>query len=274
MPGPPDLSSDQIESLAGPKPAVPPAARLADKICLVMGGTRGIGAATAIRMAEEGAAAVAFSGRDGTAAKSVIERIQAAGATALFINADVTKEVDVERTIATLMDEFGRLDAVFNNAGYQEKRALLHEQTDDTYMTVFDTNVRSIAHCLRFQIPAMLDSGGGTLVINTSVSAYRNPYTGLALYNASKAAAVVLTKSAALEYAPQGIRINAVAPGRVVTEMLASVLTDMPAVAQQLPLRRMGRPEELAAIVCWLLSPDSAYVCGHVLCADGGFLVS
>lgn len=270
----PPLTDDQISALAGPPPSTPPAGRLRDRICLVMGGTRGIGAATAIRMAEEGARAVVVTGRDAATGSHVARQIAELGVEAMFVPADVTVEADVEAAVSMVVDRFGSLDAVFNNAGYQEPRALIHEQSDETYDRVFDTNVRFLAHCFRFQIPAMLASGGGTLVNNTSVSAYRNPYTGLALYNASKAAAITLTKSVALEYAPHGIRINAVAPGRVVTEMLNSVLTDMPAVAKTLPLQRMGRPEELAAIVCWLLSPDSAYVCGHVLCADGGFLVS
>jgi NAD(P)-dependent dehydrogenase (short-subunit alcohol dehydrogenase family) len=270
----PPLTEEQVTALTGPRPAVPPSDRLAGKVCLVMGATRGIGAATAIRMAEEGARAVVLTGRNQTAGDDVAGQIRALGVDAVFVPADVTVEADVQRAVSTVMDRCGRLDAVFNNAGYQEPRALVADQSDATYDTVFNTNVRAIAHCLRFQIPAMLASGGGTLVNNTSVSAFRNPYPGLALYNASKAAAITLTRSAALEYAPQGIRINAVAPGRIVTEMLNSVLTDLAAVANTLPLNRMGRPEELAAIVCWLLSPDSAYVCGHVLCADGGFLVS
>jgi NAD(P)-dependent dehydrogenase (short-subunit alcohol dehydrogenase family) len=268
------LNDDLMTSLTGSQPVVPPADRLGDKVCLVMGGTRGIGAATAIRMAQEGARAVAFTGRNRQAAEAVTRSIADAGAEPLFVQADVTCDTDAERSVAVVMDSFGELNAAYNNAGYQEPKALIAQQSDDVYQTVFDTNVRFLVHAFRHQIPAMLQSGGGAIVNCTSVSAYRNPYPGLALYNASKAAAITLTTSVALEYAPQGIRINAVAPGRIVTEMLANVLPDMTSVARTLPLGRMGRPEEIAQIVCWLLSPDSAYVCGHVLCADGGFLVS
>ena len=119
----------------------------------------------------------------------------------------------------------------------------------------------------------MLASGGGAIVNTTSVSGFRNPYTGLALYNASKAAAIALTRSAAMEYAPQGIRINSVAPGRVVTDMmLATGVDDMQRIAGQLPLRRMGHPEEIAMAAVWLLSDEASYIAGHILCADGGFL--
>jgi len=191
----------------------------------------------------------------------------------VFTAADVTREADVAELVAATVRRFGRLDVVFNNAGFQEQRAPLAEQDDATYARVFDTNVRALFHGLRHQIPAMLAGRGGAIVNNASVSGVRNPNPGLSLYSASKAAAISLTRSAAMEYAPQGVRINAVAPGRVVTGMmLASGIADMAQVAAGLPLRRMGRPEEVAAAVCWLLSDEASYIVGHVLCADGGFL--
>ncbi len=188
---------------------------------------------------------------------------------------DVTIEADAANLVAVAVRHFGRLDAVFNNAGFQERRAALADQDDAIYAKVFDTNVRALLHCLRHQIPAMLANGGGAIVNNTSVSGVRNPNPGLSLYAASKAAAITLTRSAAMEYAPLGVRINAVAPGRVVTDMmLASGIADMRQVAAGLPLRRMGRPEEVAAAVSWLLSSEAGYIVGHVLCADGGFLAA
>jgi NAD(P)-dependent dehydrogenase (short-subunit alcohol dehydrogenase family) len=135
--------------------------------------------------------------------------------------------------------------------------------------------MRALFLCLRAEIPAMLAGGGGAIVNNASVSGVRNPNPGLSLYSASKAAAIALTRSAAMEYAPRGVRINAVAPGRVVTDMmLASGIADMAQVAAGLPLRRMGRPEEVASAVCWLLSDEASYIVGHILCADGGFLAA
>ena len=121
--------------------------------------------------------------------------------------------------------------------------------------------------------PALIASGGGAIVNNTSVSGMRNPNPGLSLYGASKAAAIALSRAAAMEYAPQGVRINAIAPGRVVTDMmLSSGIADMRTVAGNLPLRRMGHPDEVAAAVVWLLSGEASYIVGQVLAADGGFL--
>ncbi|AJE99569.1 SDR family NAD(P)-dependent oxidoreductase [Pandoraea apista] len=262
-----------LVELAGPIPIGVPAARLAGRVCLVMGGTSGIGRATALRMAQEGARAVIVTGRRKALGDALSDDIRRLGAESLFVAADLTCEADIVNTITQTMTQFGRLDAVFNNAGFQEPRARLADQTDAVYSQVFDTNVRAVFHAMRHEIPALLASGGGTLVNNTSVSGVRNPNAGLALYGASKAALNSLTRAAAMEYAPAGIRINAVAPGRVVTAMmLASGIADMRSVAAGLPLRRMGHPEEVAAAVVWLTSSESSYVVGHVLAADGGFL--
>lgn len=262
-----------LATLAGPPPILRASGRLAGKVCLVTGGGTGIGRAAALRFARERAAAIVIGGRRISEGEAVAAEVRAAGVEGIFVQADVTREQDAETLVQTAVRRFGRLDLAFNNAGLQERRAALADQTDATYAKVFDTNVRALLHCLRFQIPAMLANGGGAIVNNTSVSGLRNPNPGLSLYSASKAAAIALTRSAAMEYAPKGVRINAIAPGRVVTDMmLASGIADMRSVAAGLPLRRMGRPEEVAAVVSWLLSDDASYVVGHVLCADGGFL--
>ncbi len=259
--------------LAGPLREQPPADRMAGRICLVVGATRGIGRATALRMAAEGAAGVAIAGRNTTLGEKLADELNGLGAESLFVPADVTREADLANLVDQVVSRFGRIDAVCNNAGHQERRAPILDQTDEAYAQVFDTNVRFLFNAMRFEIAAMLPTGGGTIVNTTSVSGVRNPYPGFALYNASKAAAIALTRSAALEYAPQGVRINSVAPGRVVTDMMLSTgVGDMQAVAAGLPLRRMGHPEEVAMAAVWLLSDESSYVVGHVLCADGGFL--
>jgi NAD(P)-dependent dehydrogenase (short-subunit alcohol dehydrogenase family) len=224
-------------------------------------------------MVAEGASAVAITGRRQELGEALAEEIRSAGTDSLFISADVTRESDIAKTVEQTMARFGRIDRVFNNAGFQERRAPLVEQPDTVYAQVFDTNVRAIFHAMRHEIPALLVSGGGAIVNNTSVSGMRNPNPGLTLYGASKAAAISLTRAAAMEYAPSGIRINAVAPGRVVTDMmLGSGIADMRTVAAGLPLKRMGHPEEVAAAVVWLLSEEAAYVVGHILATDGGFL--
>jgi NAD(P)-dependent dehydrogenase (short-subunit alcohol dehydrogenase family) len=216
-----------------------------------------------------------IGGRRRKEGEAVAAEVQTEGSIGVFVPADITSEAEVAALVATAVGRFGRLDAAFNNAGFQERRASLGAQDDATYTKVFDTNVRALAHCMRYQIPAMLATGGGSIVNNTSVSGLRNPNPGLSLYSASKAAAIALTRSAAMEYAPCRLRINAIAPGRVVTEMmLASGIANMGAVAASLPLRRMGRPEEIAAAVCWLLSEEASYIVGHVLCADGGFMAA
>jgi len=252
---------------------VPAGMRMRGKVCLVTGGGSGIGRATALRMASEGAEAIVVAGRREAEIKDTAAACRELGADAIAIQTDITQEDDVERLVRTAVERCGRLDVAFNNAGFQERRAPLEEQGTEIYDTVFDTNVRALFLCLRHQLPAMLAQGRGSIVVNASVSGVRNPNPGFSLYSASKAAAISLTRSAAMENAPRGIRINAIAPGRVVTDMmLASKIMDMNAVAAGLPLRRMGQPEEVAEAVAWLASDAASFVVGHVLCTDGGFM--
>ena len=263
------------EPLVAERPRNASAGRMTGKVCLVTGGGSGIGRAAALRMAEEGAAAVVIAGRREAEIEAAAAACRALGAQALAVRTDVTQEDAVVRLVATTLEHYGRLDAAFNNAGFQERRAPLEQQGMDVYDSVFDTNVRALFLCLRHQLPAMLAQGRGSIVVNASVSGVRNPNPGFSLYSASKAAAISLTRSAAMENAPRGIRINAIAPGRVVTDMmLRSGVGDVATVSAGLPLRRMGTPEEVAEAVVWLLSDASSYVVGHVLAADGGFLAS
>ncbi len=261
------LSNDEVSTRSGN--------RRHGKVCLVTGGGSGIGRATALRMAEEGATAVVIAGRRQAEIESAAAECEGLGTQALAIRTDVTREDEVERLVATAVERFGRLDTAFNNAGFQEKRAPLETQDSAVYDAVFDTNVRSVFFCLRHQLPVMFARGQGRIVVNASVSGMRNPNPGLSLYSASKAAVISLVRSAAMEAAPRGVRINAIAPGRVVTDMmLRSGVGDMASVAAGLPLRRMGQAEEVAEAVLWLLSDAASYVVGHVLAADGGFLAS
>ncbi|MFO1082285.1 MAG: glucose 1-dehydrogenase [Reyranellaceae bacterium] len=243
------------------------------KIVLVTGGATGIGRAAALAFACRGATVVIAGRRAAEGAAAVAAIAELGAARARFVATDVTRPDDIERLHDTILAEHGRLDVAFDNAGYQEPRAPLAEQDPALYDRVFDTNVRATYLCLQRQIRQMAAQGGGRIVVNTSVSGLRNPNPGLALYSASKAAVISLVRSAAMEYAEQGVRINAVAPGRVVTEMmLASKIMDMKAVAAGLPLRRMGQPEEVAEAVVWLASDAASFVVGHVLCTDGGFM--
>jgi NAD(P)-dependent dehydrogenase (short-subunit alcohol dehydrogenase family) len=251
-------------------PAATP--EFAGKVALITGATSGIGAATALAFARRGAYVVAV-GRDEARGQKVVDICARESGKALFVRADVSRPGDIVAMIEAARAGFGRLDVAFNNAGFQEPRAPLAEQPGDMYDRTFDTNVRSVFHAMKAEIAEMLKQGSGTIVNNASVSGIRNPYPGLALYSASKAAVLALTRSAAMEYAPSNIRINAVSPGRIVTPMmLASKVADMKAVAAALPLRRMGEPEEVAAAVVWLASDAASFVAGHNLAIDGGFL--
>jgi len=244
----------------------------AGKVALVTGATSGIGAAAAGAFARQGAHVV-IVGRDKVRGDDVLRACEGLPGRARFFQADVSLAGDVAAMLDFTLDSFGRVDIAFNNAGFQEPRALLAEQPDDMYDRTFDTNVRSVFHSMKAEIAVMLKQGGGTIVNNASVSGVRNPNPGLALYCASKAAVLSLTRSAAMEYAPSNIRINAVSPGRIVTPMmLASQIADISAVAAGLPLRRMGQPEEVAAAVVWLASNAASFVVGHNLAIDGGFL--
>jgi NAD(P)-dependent dehydrogenase (short-subunit alcohol dehydrogenase family) len=252
-----------------------PVDRMHGKVCLVTGGGSGIGRATALKMAEEGAAVVLIAGRREAEIEQAAAECQSLGSQGLAIRTDVTREDDVARLVEIAVERYGRLDVAFNNAGFQEKRAPIEEQGNPVYDDVFDANVRSVFLCLRHQLPVMFAQGRGRIVVNASVSGVRNPNPGLSLYSASKAAVISLVHSAAMEAAPRGVRINAIAPGRVVTDMmLRSGVGDMASVAAGLPLRRMGKAEEVAEAVVWLLSDAASYVVGHVLAADGGFLAS
>lgn len=242
------------------------------KVALVTGGATGIGRAAALAFARRGATVV-IAGRRRAEGEMAVSEIADAGGGARFVATDVTRPEEVASLHRTIEADHGRLDVAFNNAGYQEPRAPVAEQDGGLYDRVFDTNVRSVYLCLKHQIRHMAARGGGAIVVNASVSGLRNPNPGLALYSASKAAVISLMRSAAMEYAEKGVRINAVAPGRVVTDMmLASKIMDMSAVAAGLPLRRMGQPEEVAEAVAWLASDAASFVVGHVLCTDGGFM--
>ncbi|WP_147108411.1 SDR family NAD(P)-dependent oxidoreductase [Tateyamaria sp. syn59] len=243
------------------------------KIALVTGGGSGIGKATARRFAAAGAHVI-ITGRRSSALDAAMAEIAADGFSAQAIVNDVTDLDAVADLHRQIVAEHGRLDFAFNNAGYRETRAHLCDQAFDTYARVFDTNVLGMLACLHHQIAAMRAQGGGAIVVNASVSGLRNPNPGFGLYSASKAAVISMAKTAAMEEAQHGVRINIVAPGRVVTDMIMEPGLDLDAVAATLPLRRTGTPEEVAEAVHWLASDAADYVVGHVLCVDGGFMAS
>jgi len=245
-----------------------------DKVVLITGGTSGIGRATAVAFAREGASVV-ITGRRAEEGNRTLELVQAAGREGLFVRADVSKAADVENTLATLLARFGRLDVAFNNAGVEDIAAPFHEQTVENYDRVMGINVKGLWLSMQAEIRQMLKQGGGAIV-NTSSVGGLIAIAGNATYVATKHAVLGFTKGAALEYAKQGIRVNAVAPAAIDTEMVQRFASEQ-AVRDQLarshPMGRIGQPEEVAQAVLWLASPAASFVTGHTLVVDGGYLV-
>ncbi len=244
------------------------------KVVLVTGGTSGIGRVTAIAFAKAGAKVV-LSGRREAEGAAVVQEIKKAGGTAQFVRADVAKEEDVKRLVEGTVAAFGRLDIAFNNAGV-EWTGELAKVTEADYRKVFDINVWGVLTSMKYEIPAMLRNGGGS-IINTSSVAGHNGMAGVSVYIASKHAVEGLTKSAALEFARQGIRVNAVAPAAIATEMIDRFVggADTEAgrgLANMHPIGRLGRSEEIAAAVLYLASDAASFVTGTSLAVDGGWL--
>jgi NAD(P)-dependent dehydrogenase (short-subunit alcohol dehydrogenase family) len=247
---------------------------LENKVALVTGGTSGIGKATAIALAQAGAKVVVI-GRRQVEGEETIRQIQAMGGEGFSVSADVSKEADVQMLIEKIMIHYGRLDIAFNNAGVEQDPTPLAEQTEATYDRIMDINVKGVWLSLKHEIPALLKSGGGAIVNTSSVLGLVGGAM-VPIYTASKHAVEGLTKSLALEYAKQGIRVNAVSPGPIQTEMFDRLSKANPEAIEQLiagqPMGRMGKPEEVVNAVLWLCSDASSFVTGQSIAVDGGFV--
>jgi len=249
---------------------------LSGKVALVTGGTSGIGRETVIALGENGAKVV-FSGRREAEGNETLKLLQAAGGTGLFVQSDVSKASEIEKLVQTVVDRFGKLDIAFNNAGVEGDLAPLHEATEENYDFIFDINVKGLLMSMKYEIAQMLKQGHGGSIINTSSIAGEIGFAGAAIYAASKHAVSGLTKSAALEYGKQKIRVNAVAPAAIQSEMLDRFTggpdSEMRKYMTNLhPIGRIGQPREVAEAVVWLASDLSSFVTGHNLPVDGGFL--
>lgn len=246
--------------------------RFDGKVVLVTGGTSGIGRAAAVAFAAAGAKVV-LSGRREAEGLAVVEEIKKLGGTAAFVRADVSKEAEVKNLVGQAVAKFGRLDAAFNNAGV-ETAGPLTDVTEADYRRVFDINVWGVLASMKYEVPAMLKGGGGS-IINTSSIAGHVGMGGVAVYVASKHAVEGLTRTAALEYAKQNIRVNAVAPGAIQTDMVDRFTgseENKQGLAGMHPVGRIGRVEEVVGAVLYLASDAAKFTTGVSLPVDGGFL--
>jgi len=246
--------------------------RFTGKVALITGGTSGIGRTTAIAFAEQGADVVIAGRREAEGAES-LTLVQKAGGQGLFVRVDVNDESEIEAMVAKTLERFGRLDFAFNNAGVGGLGRATMTATADIYDQIMNINVRGVFFSMKHQIPAILQSGGGAIVNNASVLALR-PSANSPIYSASKAAVVGLTKSAALEFAPKGLRINAICPAIIETDMTEQIRGDEQTRAYLLsrhPVGRFGQSEEVAASVLYLCSPEASFITGVALPLDGGF---
>lgn len=248
--------------------------RFSGKVVLITGGTSGIGKATALAFAREGAKVV-LSGRREVEGAAVVDEIAKAGGTAHFVPADVAKETDVKRLVDATVAKYGRLDVAFNNAGV-ELLGPITEVTEADYRRVFDVNVWGVLASMKHEIPAMLKTGGGA-IINTSSIGGHIGMAGAGVYIATKHAVEGLTKTAALEYAKQGIRVTAVAPAAVETDMIDRFAgpegsDSRKGLTAMHPVGRMGKAEEIAAAVLYLASDAAKFTTGISLPVDGGML--
>jgi NAD(P)-dependent dehydrogenase (short-subunit alcohol dehydrogenase family) len=250
---------------------------LEGKIVLITGCSSGIGRAAAINFAREGAIVTgADVNREG--GEATIKMIHDSGGQANFVLADVTDAGQVQNLIAGVVKAHGRLDCAYNNAGVEGDVSELHETSERSYDRVMAINVKGVWLCLKYEIQQMRKQGGGAIV-NTASVAGLSGFPNLSIYVASKHAVVGMTKSAAIECAQSGIRINAVCPGPVDTPMMERIANNEGAPGRKefeaiVPMRRYANPEEIAIAVTWLCSPEASYVTGVTMPVDGGLFAS
>ena len=247
---------------------------LEGKVALVTGGTSGIGRDTAVLFAKAGAKVV-VAGRREAEGKETVELVRDVGGDGLFVQADVSKVTDVENLVKKTVEKFGRLDVAFNNAGIEGVLAPIIRQSEEDWDRTIGINLKGVWLCLKYEVRQMLKQGAGGAIVNMASVLGLVGSVGAAAYSASKHGVIGLTKTAALENAKSGIRINAVCPGFTETPMTERTLR-VPEVHKYIvgchPLGRLGRPIEVAEAVVWMCADRSSFMTGQSLVLDGGFL--
>ena len=241
------------------------------KVAIVTGGSSGIGRVTAIALAKRGVK-ITVAARRVKEGEETVRLVEEAGSEGIFVKTDVANEDDIRSLVERSTKSYGRLDYAFNNAGIEEIMTPFTDQKSEIFDQIMNINVKGVWLSMKYEIPEMIKSGGGAIVNNSSVAGIIG-FPQMPIYIASKHAVLGLTKSAALEFAKSGIRINAIAPGGVVTDMAKRVFGDnqlLETLTLMHPIGRIADPEEIANAVVWLLSDKASFVLGHTLIVDGG----
>ena len=247
---------------------------LADKVALVTGGGSGIGRAAVLLFAREGAKVV-VADVSAEGGHETVELVQQAGGEVIFVPCDVSKSTDVEALINKCVETYSRLDCAFNNAGILGEMGKTAECSEENYDRLMAVNLKGVWLCMKYEIRQMLKQGGG-VIVNTASNAGMRGQPEIPVYGATKAGIVQLTKTAALEYIREGLRINCVNPSLIWTPMVERQAADDPGLVERLTeeqkIGRLGKPEEIAEAVIWLCSDAASFVTGHPMNVDGGDL--
>ena len=250
--------------------------RFQDKVVIVTGATSGIGKVAALAFAREGAK-VALAARRAEEGLQVAQSIKDAGGEAIFIQTDVTKTLDVANMVAKTIEAYGKLDCAFNNAGIGgDAMKPTAEHSEANWDNVINVNLKGVWLCMKYQVPEMLKNGRGSIVNNSSIYGLAASTVGHVPYAASKHGVIGITKTAAFEYAQQGIRVNAICPGYTHSELVDAALEAIPALYDKIivdvPMKRIAETEEITNAVLWLCSDEASFVTGQALAPDGGWL--